>query len=62
MCFGRRDLFFLGSLEEVDNTGFVAVLRKPEDNHLYLDAGLAHGVCQDDEYAVWKWRENVYRK
>jgi hypothetical protein len=53
MCFGLRDLFFLGSLAEVDSTGFVTVLKQPEDNRLYLDAGVAHGVCQGDEYAVY---------
>ena len=53
MCYGRRDVSFLGHLVSEESAGFVTAVKRQEDDRLYLDAGLAQGVCQDDEYALY---------
>lgn len=53
MRYGNRDLSFFGKLGSEEQTAFIHVLRKPEDNRLYLGAGHVHGVCEDEEYAVY---------
>ncbi|KAI9770998.1 MAG: hypothetical protein M1840_002702 [Geoglossum simile] len=50
MQFGRAEQSFFRALGREQNTD-ISVLRKGQD--LYLDAGLAHGVCKDDEYAIY---------
>lgn len=53
MRYGNRNLSFFGKLSSEELTAFIHVLRKPEDNRLYLGVGHVHGVCEDEEYAVY---------
>jgi hypothetical protein len=51
MQYGRVEVSFFGTLGGEHNSGVFTALRKGQD--LYLDAGLAHGVCKDDEFALY---------
>lgn len=51
MQFGRAEQSFFGTFGREHNTDVFSVSRKGRD--LHLDAGLAHGVCEDDEYAIY---------
>jgi len=53
MRYGNKDLSFFGKLRSEEHTAFIHVLRKPEGNRLYLGVGHVHGVCEDEEYAVY---------
>lgn len=51
MHFGRAELSFFGTFGRENDTDIFTVLRK--GRNLHLDAGLAHGVCKDDEFAIY---------
>lgn len=51
MLFGRAEQTFFGTFGREHNADIFTVLRKGQN--LHLDAGLAHGVCKDDEYAIY---------
>lgn len=51
MRYGQAELSFFGTFGREYNTNIFTALRKGQD--LHLDAGLAHGVFKDDEYALY---------
>lgn len=53
MCYGRKDVSFPRQLAPVGSDAFVAVLKRHDNDSLYLDAGLVHVVCEGDEFAVY---------
>ena len=63
MRYGNKKISLFGTLRPEENTAFIHVLRKPEGNRLYLGAGHVHGVCEDEEYAVYPLEssEDVFR-
>lgn len=53
MRYGNKNLSFFGKLKSGLDMTFVSVLRAQKDHRLCLQAGLAHGVCKEDEYALY---------
>lgn len=50
--FGRKDVSFFGELVQQQNQKFVPVATG-KDRRLVLDSGIAHGVSQGNEFALW---------
>lgn len=53
MLYGNNDVSFFSNLTTSQAMAFVSVYRNSEDGCLKLSAGQAHGVHEDDEYAVY---------
>ncbi|KAM3450097.1 hypothetical protein MY3296_006405 [Beauveria thailandica] len=53
MRYGNKDMSFFGHLGARSDMAYVRVYCRAEDQRLCLDAGQAHGVYPNDEYAVY---------
>jgi hypothetical protein len=53
MCYGRRDVSFLGCLLSPTTENYATVSKHPKNNVLHMDRGVAHGVSMGDEYALY---------
>ncbi|KAJ0130256.1 putative 4-hydroxy-2-oxoglutarate aldolase [Fusarium oxysporum f. sp. albedinis] len=53
MRYGNKDMSFFGHLGARSDMAYVRIYYRAEDQRLCLDAGLAHGVHPNDEYAVY---------
>ena len=53
MHYGNNNFSFFGKLKSGLDMAFISVFKTQEDNRLCLEAGHAHGVYKDDEYAVY---------
>jgi hypothetical protein len=52
MCYGNRKFHFLGEFRSGLDTAYIQVFTTQDGKRLHLRAGHAHGVCEDDEYAL----------
>lgn len=52
MRYGNKDMTFFGHLGARSDMAFFRIYYRAEDQRLCLDAGLAHGLHPNDEYAV----------
>ncbi|KAK9439652.1 hypothetical protein VB005_07810 [Metarhizium brunneum] len=53
MRYGNKDMSFFGHLGARSDTAYFRIYYRAEDQRLCLDAGLAHGIHPNDEYAVY---------
>jgi hypothetical protein len=53
MRYGNKNFTFFGKILSALDTAFIPVFRTEKDNRLCLGAGYAHGVFEDDEFAVY---------
>lgn len=53
MRYGNKDLSFFGKLTSGTDTTFISIFMTRKDSCLRLEAGRGHGVCLDDEYALY---------
>jgi hypothetical protein len=53
MRYGNKNFSFFGKLMSKPDIAFISVFRTQKDNRLCLEAGHAHGVYKDDEYAIY---------
>jgi hypothetical protein len=57
MCYGNMNLSFFGGLKSEPNSSLIPVFRTGTGS-LYLRAGLAHGVCDGDKFALYPFFPN----
>jgi hypothetical protein len=53
MRYGNKNFSFFGKLISEPKMFSISVFRTLENDRLCLEAGDAHGVCKDDEYAIY---------
>jgi hypothetical protein len=53
MCYGRKDVSFLGRLMSPTTEQYATVFRNSRDGVLYLDRGVAHGVSMGEEFTLY---------
>jgi hypothetical protein len=62
MRYGNENFSFFGKLRSRPDIAFSLVYKTQKNDHLCLEAGHAHGVFEDDEYALYPLRtpEDVF--